>query len=155
MEPMISNLKPEDYQAFYDLNAFWIVEYFEMEPIDQEILKAPQKHIVDKGGKLLGAYLNGKVVGVCALKPHPEEAHCYELTKMGVDPNHQGQRIGWKLGAAALSEARAMGARRVFLESNTVLEPAINLYRKLGFVEYQDGASPYQRSNIKMELRFS
>ena len=45
-----------------------------------------------------------------------------------------------------------IGATRVYLESNTILEPAINLYRKLGFKSVEGGASPYGRCNIQMEV---
>ena len=38
------------------------------------------------------------------------------------------------------------------LESNTILDPAINLYRKLGFEPVQGGVSPYDRCNIQMEM---
>ena len=43
---------------------------------------------------------------------------------------------------------------RLFLDSNTVLEPAIRLYRKVGFKEIPvPEDSPYERCNIRMELK--
>ena len=57
------------------------------------------------------------------------------------------------LGKALLDRAREVGATRVYLESNTILEPAIHLYRKLGFKRVEGGASPYDRCNIQMEVR--
>ncbi|RYY25293.1 MAG: MarR family transcriptional regulator, partial [Chitinophagaceae bacterium] len=47
---------------------------------------------------------------------------------------------------------RELGARKVYLESNTKLEPAINLYYKLGFKKIAGAPSPYERCNIQMEL---
>jgi ribosomal protein S18 acetylase RimI-like enzyme len=48
----------------------------------------------------------------------------------------------------------AAGGKRIILYSNTKLETAIALYRKLGFKEIPlDG--PYKRSDIKMELLLS
>jgi hypothetical protein len=47
-----------------------------------------------------------------------------------------------------------MGANRVYLGSNTQLRPAINLYTKLGFKKITGHASPYERADIHMELRF-
>jgi len=46
-----------------------------------------------------------------------------------------------------------MGARKVYLESNTILKPALSLYEKLGFQTLPDDAraSPYERCNIRME----
>ena len=52
----------------------------------------------------------------------------------------------------AIKKAKKLGAQKIILYSNTILAPAIELYRKLGFVEVPvDG--PYKRSNIKMELK--
>jgi ribosomal protein S18 acetylase RimI-like enzyme len=48
--------------------------------------------------------------------------------------------------------ARAAGASRLILESNTILTPAISLYRKLGFTEFTGVPSEYNRCNIHMEL---
>jgi hypothetical protein len=54
---------------------------------------------------------------------------------------------------AAIATARASGASRLVLQSNTVLGPAMALYRKLGFVEVHGAPSLYARSNIHMELQ--
>lgn len=45
-------------------------------------------------------------------------------------------------------------ADRLYLDhpQEKILEPAINLYRKLGFTPVQDEASPYDRCNIQMEI---
>ncbi|MEE8062491.1 MAG: GNAT family N-acetyltransferase, partial [Gemmatimonadales bacterium] len=75
----------------------------------------------------------------------------YELAKMAVSPEAQGKGIGWLLGQAVLDRARELGATTVYLESNTVLEPAIALYRKLGFKRVTGAPSPYARCNIQME----
>jgi hypothetical protein len=53
---------------------------------------------------------------------------------------------------AAIRFATEVGARRVIVVSNTVLEPAIRLYEKHGFVRVplsSDGR--YRRANIRME----
>ena len=76
----------------------------------------------------------------------------YELAKMGVHPEFHGQGIGYLLGKAVIEKARSLGATTLYLESNTKLTPALNLYRKLGFQEVQAHESPYERSNIQMVL---
>ncbi len=138
-------------EAFYRLNKAWIDEYFIMEPIDEEVLSQPEKYILEPGGAIWVALVDGQVAGVCALMPEKGSGDL-ELTKMGVDPTFQGLGIGYALGQAVLDGARELGAHRVFLESNTVLAPAIGLYRKLGFKEYQGRSSPYARCNIQMEV---
>jgi GNAT superfamily N-acetyltransferase len=64
----------------------------------------------------------------------------------------QGKNIGWLLGKAAMEKARSLGAKKLYLESNTILQPAINLYHKLGFKRVVGHTSPYERCNIQMEL---
>ncbi|HMI01089.1 MAG TPA: GNAT family N-acetyltransferase, partial [Pedobacter sp.] len=58
----------------------------------------------------------------------------------------------WLLGNAVIEKARSLGARKIYLESNTILTPAINLYHKLGFKKVAGHATPYERCNIQMEL---
>lgn len=49
---------------------------------------------------------------------------------------------------------RKAGEHKIFLYSNTILEPAISLYTNPGFREVPvDG--PYKRTNIKMELNIT
>lgn len=52
----------------------------------------------------------------------------------------------------AIEWAREQGAARVTLLSNTVLAPAIALYRKFGFVQTGAEHPDYRRCNIQMEL---
>lgn len=94
----------------------------------------------------------GEIVGCCALIRIAPDA--FELAKMAVAPAARGKGIGAMLGRAAVERARRMGAGRVELLSNTVLHPAIHLYRKLGFIEVPLGPTDYRRADIRMELRF-
>jgi ribosomal protein S18 acetylase RimI-like enzyme len=143
---------PAHYEVFRRLNYEWIDRYFGVETVDREMLDAPQA-ILDHGGHILVALIGGHPVGVCALVPEGEGT--FELAKMAVDGDVRGRGIGWALGQGAIATARAAGASRLVLQSNTVLAPAIALYRKLGFVEVHDAPSLYARSNIHMELRLA
>jgi len=51
-----------------------------------------------------------------------------------------------------MTKAKEAGADKLYLESNTLLTPAIALYHKLGFKKITGKPSPYERSNIHMEL---
>lgn len=148
----IVTYSPQYAQAFYDINKEWIDQYFTMEPIDEAVLGDPQTHIITPGGEIWVALLEQKPVGVCALMPDHDQAGVYELTKMGILPEAQGHGIGYALGLAVLDGARRLKAKKVYLESNTVLTPAIRLYRKLGFKEFKGRHSPYSRCNIQMEI---
>ncbi len=139
----------DELPAFSKLNYDWIKRYFEVEESDRVALDAPQEYILDKGGAILMIRYEGKVAGTCALMRTSEET-C-ELAKMAVDDAYKGKGLGYLLGIAALDRARAMGAKRVFLDSNTALTAAINLYRKLGFKRMPAEPTPYARCNIQME----
>lgn len=136
--------------AFRQLNEEWITKYFRMEEGDYKALDHPKEYILDKGGHIFMALYKGEPVGTCSLI-RMEDGN-YELAKMGVSPAAQGLGIGFLLGQACIDKARALGAARVYLESNTSLKPAINLYHKLGFRKVAGPPSPYERCDIQMEL---
>ncbi|MDT0621983.1 GNAT family N-acetyltransferase [Croceitalea vernalis] len=143
----------EKYQEdFKKLNQWWIEKYFTMEKMDFQALDNPKEYIIDKGGYILIALLKGEAVGVCALIPTKLSDYDFELAKMGVAQNAQGHGIGYLLGKAVIHKARLNGAKRIHLESNTILAPAIRLYEKLGFNEVKGLPSPYERCNIQMDL---
>lgn len=143
-----------DRLAFRDLNIAWVEEYFEVEAEDRAQLENPDAAILDKGGRILIAELDGEAVGTVALLPGHGEA-TVELIKMSARADLRGQGIGRALMTAAIETAREMGAQRVWLETNTVLDAALALYRKSGFRELppQDcSATPYARCNCQMVL---
>lgn len=145
----ISFYQPKYQAAFESLNKAWIEKYFWIEPIDVEVLQNPEKNIIAPGGEILIALVDDQPVGVIALKRVSEIV--LEFTKMAVDEKFQGKKIGEKLAVVAIATAKVMKATKIILYSNTKLVAAIQLYRKLGFVEVElDG--PYKRSDIKMEL---
>lgn len=143
----------DDYKdIFRQLNEEWIKKHFKMEEADYKLLGHPRQQILDHGGYILIALYKGKAVGTCALIK--AENQVYELAKMAVADEAKGKSIGFKLGKEAIEKARQSGARKIYLESNTILKPAIQLYRKLGFREVSGIPSPYKRCNIQMELNF-
>lgn len=148
----IEPYQPKHKEAFYKLNKEWITTYFKMEKPDRDALENPKSYILDKGGYIFVATLNKEPVGVCALIKR-EDLGCYELAKMAVSPKAQGKNIGYMLGRAVIEKAIALKADRVFLESNTILKPAISLYEKLGFKKVVGPPTPYVRCNIQMELK--
>ncbi len=150
----IVEYKPQYKKAFKELNIEWIEKFFKMEAADFKSLDHPKKNILNNGGAILIALFEHKVVGVCALIKRDDDKYKYELAKMAVSPKFQGKGIGSILGKAIIEKARKLGAENIYLESNTILKPAINLYYKLGFKKVQGLPSPYDRSNIQMEFIF-
>ena len=94
-----------------------------------------------QGHVFLVAEQAGALVGTGALRCEPDEpdgtdAMPCQLVRVSVrrDLRHQG--IARALVAALLTEARARGRRRVWVETNAGWRDAIALYERLGFVVF-------------------
>ena len=131
------------------LNLEWLTKYFKVEEKDQLTLSNPQEEIIDKGGLIFYARYNGEIIGTASLMKVNDES--YELSKMAVSAAAQGLGIGNKLVQHCINVAKENNIKKLFLYSNTLLLPAIHLYRKFGFVEIPLEAGIYERADIKME----
>lgn len=152
----VRDYRPSDADAFRDLNLAWVEQYFTVETEDRAQLEDPQTHILDKGGAILIADLGDEAVGTVGLVPG-HGAGVLELIKMSARSDLKGQGIGRALMDAAIAKAKAMGAAKIWLETNTVLAAALALYRKSGFRELSGDeltATPYDRCNCQMVLEF-
>lgn len=145
--------EPKDGAAFRDLNLAWIEHYFTVEEEDERLLANPQNEILAKGGRVIVAEMDGRVVGCVALVPRVEGP--VELAKMAVDPSAQGKGVGHAILERAIEEAKSMGAKTIWIETNSVLKTAIHLYRRAGFkdvAEDQWAPSLYSKCNVQMML---
>ena len=86
----------------------------------QEAVDAYQSTVIQK---------NGKVVGFCILQPVLDEAN---LLLMAIDPNFQGQGLGYKILDAS-TQMLKNNPIQIFLEVRESNQAAINLYEKSGF----------------------
>lgn len=146
----IVNFSAVHRQPFRELNERWISDYFTLEDVDREMLSHPEEYILDRGGYIFIALYENNVAGTCALIK--SDNLTFELAKMAVSTEHQGKGIGWALGLHCIELAKTKAIRKIELLSNTMLAPAIQLYRKLGFCEVPLPQTKYKRANIKMEL---
>lgn len=145
--------RPEYAIYFERFNKAWLEEYFEVEPIDKYVLENPEEAILKPGGRILFAECEGKILGTVALKP--VENGIYELTKMAVDKQSRGLGAGKLLCKAAIEEAQRLHAHTLILYSQTQLENAIAIYRKMGFQELTLEKGIYERADIKMGISFT
>jgi N-acetylglutamate synthase-like GNAT family acetyltransferase len=140
-------------QDFIRLNEEWISTYFELEEVDFQLAANPYK-VIENGGFVFSVLVEGVVAGVCALFNTGNGV--YELARMAVSPQYQGQGYGDKLIEACFSKLKEVGAEKVYLVSNTKLTSAIALYKKHNFEVTFEGAHPvYARANICMECKIS
>lgn len=151
MSLKIIPFRPGLAKTFRDLNLSWLENYFYVEPKDAELLENCESSIIDKGGYISFAEIDSKIVGCYSLIKLKDSI--YELGKMAVDPDHQEQKIGQELMAHGIAFAKSQNWKELILYSNTILEPAIYIYKKFGFMEVVlEKDTPYTRSNIKMHL---
>lgn len=147
----IVGFEPHLREAFATLNIEWLEHWFVVEDYDREVLGDPGKYILANGGHVLFAIdETGRALGTVALKH--EGDGIYELTKMVVSPEARGRGIGRLLMDAALDLYRTLDARELFLESSSLLGPALALYESVGFRHHPAprAGSHYARADVHM-----
>lgn len=144
----------EDGSAFRTLNEEWITRYFTLEPKDRETLEDPENAIIRKNGHIFMVRSEGEPVGCVALISMGDGV--YELSKMAVSPRLRGQGIGRKLLEHAIAQAKALGAKSLFLGSSTKLKNALHLYESVGFRHVPPAdipPMPYTRADVFMQMQ--
>ncbi len=152
-ELVIEGFQPVLADTFRRINEEWITEYFKLEVADQKTLEDPHRSILEAGGDILFVRdtRTAEILGTCALIKHNESLA--ELAKMGVTKQARGRGAGLLLVQAIIHRASELGFQRLFLETNARLEPAIKIYRQVGFEQCEPPRpSDYERSNVYMEL---
>jgi putative acetyltransferase len=145
----IVEFAPEHAQAFHRLNEAWISKHFALEEKDREVLADPQGTIIAKGGRIFMALEGGEAVGCVALIAMDDGG--YEVAKMTVSETMRGSGLGRALMERCILAGRQDGAKRLDLETNSSLAPALSLYRATGFVDLPARETPYARADVFME----
>ncbi len=152
----IREFLPGDEAAFERINAEWITRFFKLEPKDLQSLKDPQRVVLDRGGRIFFAVEEvagqERALGCCALVWM--SAGEFEVSKMGVTEAAQGRGVGRALLTHVVNAARDAGAKRLYLETNHALAPAIHLYEAVGFRPVPQERlipSSYSRADVFME----
>jgi putative acetyltransferase len=146
----IVDFEPRHAAAWKSLNEAWITQLFKLEPKDIEVLDHPQAKIIDPGGCIFMAERDGEPIGCAALIALPDGG--FEVAKMTVSEAARGTGLGRLLMQACIDRARALGAPRLYLETNSTLAPALGLYQAMGFVHLPPRETPYARADVWMEM---
>ncbi len=94
----------------------------------------------------------GRVIGCVGL--YRIDDATIELRKMYLDAAWRGRGLGRRLLTHGLERARALGARKVTLETAGILKKAIALYTRAGFRLVEGGVHSC-RCDLAMELDLS
>jgi putative acetyltransferase len=149
----VVDFEPRHAEAWKRLGEAWISRHFTVEDSDRKILDDPQGQVLAGGGRI---YIieddHGEAVGCAGLIAlPPERGGGFEVSKMTVSDAARGRGLGRVLMQACIEGATAAGARRLYLETNDTLAPALGLYRAMGFADLPPQATPYARCNVWME----
>ena len=115
----------KDYAA--ELNADLCFQNF-----DTELTDPLKKYGMPNGALFLGYYLQEPVACI-ALQPLPDGS-C-EMKRLYVQPLYRKHKIAEALVQQLLITAKVIGYQKMKLDTLDRLQPAIHLYKKLGFKE--------------------
>ncbi len=146
---------PDLKNAFYDINAQWISNMFQLEELDLKVLKNPEDMILQTGGFIFFIkHPDFGIVGTCALRKTGEGQ--FELTKMGVLEEARGLKAGETLLQYVIQFVRDQNIPYCYLLTNANCKAAIHLYEKNGFVHDQEVLDNYgglyTRCDVAMRL---
>jgi ribosomal protein S18 acetylase RimI-like enzyme len=143
----------ETARAMFLEYAEWLGFSLCFQGFDQELAALPGRY-APPSGRLLLAGAGENTAGVIALRPL--DGQTCEMKRLYVRPAFRGQRLGRTLAEKLIAEARAIGYRRMALDTlPDRMGEAITLYRRLGFREIK----PYYENPVAgavfMELALS
>lgn len=145
---------PSRAPYFDRFNRAWISKFFWIEPFDEELLTDPQRIIIDAGGEVWFAAIDGNIVGTCALLASGDGM--FEFSKLGLSDDAKGRGISRLLLHHCIARARRRGAHTLRIFTHSSLATACAIYRSEGFADIPMSAEEkarYARGDTLLLLR--
>ncbi len=101
---------------------------------DQEMASLPGAYSAPSG-RLFYAEVDGQPAGCVGVRPLPDSDGVCEMKRLYVEPQFRGQTVGRQLALAAIKAAKAIGYRKLMIDTMPSMRMAVKLYRELGFME--------------------
>jgi len=124
----------EQVRQFFRNYAAWLGVDLSFQNFDQEMASLPGAYATPQG-RLFLADVDGRAAGCVGVRPLPDSEGVCEMKRLYVDPEFRGMGVGRELALAAINAAKAIGYRRLLIDTLPSMRMAVKLYRELGFTE--------------------
>ena len=121
---MIRKATTQDAEKIFELEKKLFMDFYSLQTITSDIANKNNIYFVYE--------LAGDLIGYALVSYIFEEGN---LAKIAVDPAFQRRGIARELYMACEKECKKKGVSKLYLEVSEKNEPAISLYKKLGFTK--------------------
>lgn len=122
----------EQVRQFFRNYAAWLGVDLGYQNFDTEMASLPGAY-APPNGRLFFAEHDGEPAGCVGVRPF-SEGMC-EMKRLYVTPSKRGLNIGRDLAMAGIKAAKALGYKRIMIDTLPAMRIAVKLYRELGFTE--------------------
>ena len=122
----------EHVRQFFRNYAAWLGVNLDYQDFGEEMASLPGAYAAP-AGRLFYAEFEGRPAGCVGIRP-TSDGVC-EMKRLYVEPEMRGNGIGRQLALAAIKAAKALGYRKVMMDTLPAMRIAVKLYRELGFKE--------------------
>jgi carbonic anhydrase len=138
----------DQVRQYFRNYAAWLGVDLSFQNFGEEMATLPGAYSPPQG-RLFFAEIDGRPAGCVGVRPMTEgsEGMC-EMKRLYVDPSARGRGVGHQLALAGIRAAKAIGYRKVVVDTLPAMRMAVKLYRELGFLE----APAYYKTPIEGEM---
>lgn len=122
----------EHVRQFFRNYAGWLGVDLGYQNFFEEMASLPGAYSAP-AGRLFFAEMDGRPAGCIGIRPTTDGV-C-EMKRLYVEPELRGNGVGRELALAAIKAAKALGYRKMMLDTLPAMRIAVKLYRELGFKE--------------------
>ena len=138
-------------EDFVKINIEWLERLFAVEQHDVDVLERCEENIIRKGGFIFIGRIGSLCIATIAFMKVEEGV--FEVGKMAVVPEYQGQKIGQQMLDHGLQFGMRHGWKKAVIYTVRSLENALHIYKKFGFQEVDlEPNNPYIRADMKLIL---
>ena len=124
----------EQVRQYFRNYAAWLGVDLSYQNFDQEMASLPGAYTAPEG-RLFFAEVDGRPAGCVGVRPLPDSDGVCEMKRLYVAPEERGHGVGNALAMTAIKAAKAIGYRRLIIDTLPSMRMAVKLYRELGFTE--------------------